>query len=33
MVMPDPQVWAKFLEFQAFEQARQMALLQASQPV
>lgn len=33
MVMPDPQVWAKFLEFQAFEQARQMALLQAPQPV
>lgn len=33
MVMPDPQMWARFLEFQAFEQARQMAALQASQPV
>jgi len=33
MVVPDPQLWAKFLEFQAFEQARQMALLQASQLV
>jgi len=33
MVVPDPQVWARFLEFQAFEQARQMALLQAPQLV
>lgn len=33
MVMPDPQMWARFLEFQAFEQARQMATLQAQQPV
>lgn len=32
-ILPDPQMWARFLEFQAFEQARQMALLQAQQPV